>query len=195
MIDLSHGVLPDLSAPNTKRIDLSAGTGSVHASRLPSFIVDEAMQIVETGKTFHFESTFLKNALLHLSFVVGLVIPFGNLLLPYIVWKRREKRMVDELAMDALHVFNFQLSFMIYLMLIALLTSVVGVITYPFIVSLAGISMDAQAESLRLMVPTVLLPGVSVYLFYWLILCLRAAYARSTGRTFIYPGEIQFLSD
>lgn len=195
MADLRHIVLPDLSVPNTKRIDLSAGTGNVHASRLPSFMVDEAMQIVETGKTFHFEKVFFKNALIHLSFVVGLVIPFGNLLVPYIVWKRRERRMVDELAMDALHVFNFQLSFMIYLVLIALLTSVVGIITYPFIVSLAGISMDAQAESFKLMIPTVLLPGISIYLFYWLILCLRAAYARSMGRTFIYPGEIQFLSD
>lgn len=195
MADLSHIMLPDLSVPNTKRIDLSAGTGSVRASRLPSFMVDEAMQIVETGKTFHFERTFLKNAFMHLSFLFGLVIPFGNLLVPYIVWKRREKRMVDELAMDALHVFNFQLSFMIYLVPIVLLTSAVGIITYPFIVSLAGIGMGAQAESLKLMIPTVLLPGISVYLFYWLILCLRAAYARSTGRTFIYPGEIQFLTD
>lgn len=103
--------------------------------------------------------------------------------------------MVDELAMDALHVFNFQLSFTIYLLLLAVLTTAVGIITYPFIVSLAGISMDAQTESFRLMIPTVLLPGISVYLFYWFILSLRAAYARGTGRTFIYPGEIPFLKD
>ncbi|MEI7652914.1 MAG: DUF4870 domain-containing protein [bacterium] len=195
MSDLSNIILPDLSVPKAQKVDLSAGTGSVRATRLPSFMVDEAKQIAETGQTFHVEKAFIKNALMHLSFVAGFVIPFGNLLIPYMVWKQREKRMVDELAMDALHVFNFQLSFTIYLLLLALLTSAVGIVTYPFIVSLAGISMDAQTESVRLMVPTVLLPGISIYLFYWFILSMRAVYARATGRTFIYPGEIQFLKD
>jgi len=113
MSDLSNIILPDLSVPKAQKVDLSAGTGSVRATRLPSFMVDEAKQIAETGQTFHVEKAFIKNALMHLSFVAGFVIPFGNLLIPYMVWKQREKRMVDELAMDALHVFNFQLSFTI----------------------------------------------------------------------------------
>lgn len=65
----------------------------------------------------------------HISALAGLIIPFGNLLGPLIVWliKRNELPFVDQQGKEAL---NFQISMTIYgLISAALIFVVIGIVT------------------------------------------------------------------
>jgi uncharacterized Tic20 family protein len=70
----------------------------------------------------------------HLSALSGYVIPFGNLIVPIIIWsmKKDEMPMVDEHGKE---VINFQLSMMIWMIISGILILVV--IGIPLLIMLA----------------------------------------------------------
>ncbi|PSN20165.1 DUF4870 domain-containing protein [filamentous cyanobacterium CCP5] len=74
----------------------------------------------------------------HISALAGLIIPFGNILGPLIVWliKRNELPFVDQQGREAL---NFQISLTVYLIIAGILMSVlIGFVLLP-IVAIAGL--------------------------------------------------------
>lgn len=73
-------------------------------------------------------------AFTHLAGLAGLVIPFGNLLGPLILWllKRAESPLVDDQGREAL---NFQISITLYVVIAALLVYlVIGAVLLPLVV-------------------------------------------------------------
>ena len=62
----------------------------------------------------------------HLAVLAGFVFPFGSLLGPLVVWliTRKESPIVDQHGKDAV---NFQLSFVIYTILLIIVAVVIGV--------------------------------------------------------------------
>ncbi len=80
----------------------------------------------------------------HLSALAGLVIPFGNILGPLVVWlvKREEMKRVAEAGKEAL---NFQISMTIYLLVASLLCFVlVGFVLLP-VLALADLVLTIVA--------------------------------------------------
>lgn len=76
--------------------------------------------------------------LTHLSALAGLIVPFGSVLGPLVVWliKKEESRFVDDQGKQAL---NFQLSMLILLfavvVLVFMLTVVsMGLLAFPFVI-------------------------------------------------------------
>jgi len=111
--------------------------------------------------------------LCHLSPLANLVVPFGNLLGPLIVWliKRKESAVVDDQGKEAL---NFQLSVMLYFIAIALVCVPLAFTKMAFVAILA--------------IPVAL--GLSLTDF---ILTIVAAVAASNGKLYRYPISIRFV--
>ncbi|NNM99998.1 MAG: DUF4870 domain-containing protein [Candidatus Eremiobacteraeota bacterium] len=101
--------------------------------------------------------------LCHLSALAGMLVPFGNILGPLIVWlvKRDESPLVDREGKESL---NFQISMSIYMVISALL-----------ILLLVGI------------------PMLVVFGLLDLILTVVAAVKTSNGEAYRYPLTIRFL--
>ncbi len=101
--------------------------------------------------------------LCHLSALSGLIIPFGNILGPLIVWllKRDEFRFVDIHGKEAL---NFQISITIYVIFSGIL-----------ILILIGI------------------PMLIILIIIGIIFTVIAAVKASNGETYTYPMSIKFI--
>ena len=101
--------------------------------------------------------------LCHLTALAGIIIPFGNLLGPLIVWlvKRDESPLVDREGKESL---NFQISMTIYAIISAL--SIVVFIGIPLLVVVGLVD---------------------------LIFTIIAAVKTSNGETYTYPLTIRFL--
>ena len=101
--------------------------------------------------------------LCHLTALAGLVVPFGNILGPLIVWlvKRDESPLVDREGKESL---NFQISMTIYLLCSVLL--IVVIVGIPLLMVIGLID---------------------------LILTILAAVKTSNGETYTYPLTIRFL--
>jgi uncharacterized Tic20 family protein len=102
-------------------------------------------------------------AFAHLAAFIGLLLPFGNIIGPLIIWliKRNESPLVDDQGREAL---NFQISMSIYAFLSWLLTFI-----------LIGF----------------LLLGILV--IFWLIVVIVAAVKASDGQQFRYPLNLRFI--
>lgn len=99
----------------------------------------------------------------HLSGFFGMIFPFGNILAPLVIWllKRDEFPTVGEHAKEAL---NFQISFMIYMIVSALLVFVL--IGFPLLLIL-GIVLIVQM--------------------------IKAAIAASNGESYRYPYTMRLV--
>jgi uncharacterized Tic20 family protein len=178
----------------TKVLDITAGSIVKTARKLPSFMLDEAEHIVKTGHNFRFEKRFLRNGLIHLCYIAQFFVPFSHIIIPFLLWKSRGQDRSDALCDDAMRVCNFNITYTIYAIALALLTISVGLLTYPFILNLAGADIKSQERPWMIIIPTVLAPSMALYMFYWFLLSVRAALARSQGRPFVYPGSHSFLT-
>lgn len=101
--------------------------------------------------------------LCHLSAFSGVIIPFGHIFGPLLVWllKGKEDSFVDENGKESL---NFQLSMTIYMFISGILMFVlIGFLLLP-ILALA-----------------------------WLVLVIMGAVAANDGRVFRYPFTIRFI--
>ncbi len=101
--------------------------------------------------------------LCHLTALAGVIIPFGNLLGPLIVWlvKRDESPLVDREGKESL---NFQISMSIY-----------AIVSFLFIVLFIGI-------------PMLVIVGLVD-----LILTIVATVKTANGESYVYPLTIRFL--
>ncbi len=101
--------------------------------------------------------------LCHLTALAGMLVPFGNILGPLIVWlvKRDESPLVDREGKESL---NFQISMSLYLLVSILL--IVVFIGLPMLVAIGLLD---------------------------LILTIVAAVKTSSGETYVYPLTIRFL--
>lgn len=127
-------------------------------------------------------------AICHLAAFAGLVIPFGNILGPLVIWllKREESDLVDDQGKEAL---NFQISISIYLLAISALTILFGFI------SLIAVAGGAPETSLPfpfgVLMLIVLLTAVIV-LFVFVAVIVGAVRA-GEGRYYRYPLSIRFI--
>lgn len=110
----------------------------------------------------------------HLSALAGLVVPFGNLLGPLIVWqmKRQEFPSVNEHGKES---FNFQLSILLYMMAGGVLALVgamlcVGLLLLP-----------------------ILIPALIVLHFGALVLAVVAGIKANEGTTYRYPINLRLI--
>lgn len=161
---------------------------------LPEFLREEALHIVRTGKSFHFDRKHLYNGLIHLSFFVGGIVPFAHIIIPFIVWKIRTNHKDDAIAEDAMKAFNFQLTCTIYIIIFVLLTTGIGLMSFPFIKELSGVAASEKETPLTVMIPTVLMPALSIYICVWAFFTCKVAYERLRGKPAHYPTSISFLS-
>src|SRR6056297_2201348 len=115
---------PDSSESETDRPEVETADGR---DEEPESVEPAAVEDIDSGATTDGvtdeEQTW--GVLLHASAFCGLLVPFGNVLGPLLVWliKRDESRFIDESGKNAL---NFQLTWTM-LMLGALLSLLVGV--------------------------------------------------------------------
>ena len=100
---------------------------------------------------------------IHLSSLAGGVVPFGNIILPLVLWqtKRADSAFIDEAGKEAV---NFNLSVTIYLF--------VAAITLFFLIGF------------------VLVPAVGIAA---VVLAIVAAIKASKGETYRYPYIIRFI--
>jgi uncharacterized Tic20 family protein len=100
----------------------------------------------------------------HLSALAGMIVPFGNVIAPLIVWlvKRDQSPLVDREGKEAL---NFQLSMTIYMLVSALL--IFAFIGIPLLVVVCVLD---------------------------LVLTIVAAIKTSSGESYRYPFTIRFLT-
>ncbi|MFC6865486.1 DUF4870 domain-containing protein [Halomicroarcula sp. GCM10025817] len=106
---------PDLSDPSSDDTD-DGETVSADATATPD-TASETRVVTDDEQTWA--------VILHASAFTGLMVPFGNVLGPLLVWliKKDESAFIDESGKAAL---NFQLTWTM-LMLVALLTLLVGI--------------------------------------------------------------------
>lgn len=100
----------------------------------------------------------------HLAALSGVVIPFGHIIGPLVLWlaKRNDMPFVDDQGKEAL---NFQITMTIAMVVAALL--------------------------IFLLIGIVLLPVVMIY---WLVVVVIAAVRTAEGRHYQYPTTIRFIS-
>lgn len=148
------------------------------------------------------ETTGNKNTatLLQLSALTQYFFPLGNYLFPIIIWslKKDDSRFVDQ---NGKHAINFQLSILLYMIVIA-------VISVPFIVYLVFNSISfnfihdwgwvIEQVSTGNISTIVIIGIIATFLFFLLkafefILILYAAVKNSNGENFSYPLAIKFI--
>lgn len=116
---------------------------------------DEAIEVSSDDRTW--------GILVHAVAFIGLVVPFGNILGPLLVWaiKKDESAFVDENGKNAL---NFQISFTIYIVLALFsIIVVIGIVLAPLVALL------------------------------WLALMIIAIIRTSEEQVYEYPLTIQFI--
>jgi len=120
--------------------------------------------------------------LCHLSALVGVVVPFGNILGPLIVWlwKKADPR-VQENGRASI---NFQLSATLYLVIYSAL----------FMAFLYWIGHNPSAQKAELLrLPFILVIPMTLLVISQFGLTLYGAYQASQGVVFRYPLTIRFL--
>ncbi len=99
----------------------------------------------------------------HLSALVGIVIPFGNIIAPLVIWltKKEADPFIDDQAKEAL---NFNISVAIY----AIAAGVLTVILIGFLL-------------------------LAAVLIFWVVMLVIAAVRSNNGERFRYPLSIRFI--
>jgi len=101
--------------------------------------------------------------IMHLSALIGLVVPCGNIIAPLIIWLLKKQDM-PSLDPEGRKVLNFQISYTIYMVL-------------------AGLSMF-------FCIGMILLPAVALA---WLIFLILGAIKASNGESYDFPLTIKML--
>jgi uncharacterized Tic20 family protein len=127
-------------------------------------------------------------AICHLAAFAGLVIPFGNILGPLLIWlfKREESDLVDDQGKEAL---NFQISISIYLLAISVLTILFGFI---FLITVAGGTPETGLPLGFGMLLLIVLLAAVIVLFAFVAVIVGAVRA-GEGRYYRYPLSIKFI--
>jgi uncharacterized protein len=105
--------------------------------------------------------------ILHASAFAGLFCPFGSVLGPLIVWLIK-KTEIPSLETEGRKVLNFQISFVIYFVVSAILAAALSCLHVPFILPFAV--------------------GVT-----WLVLTIMGTVKTSNGEDYVYPLSIKII--
>lgn len=122
--------------------------------------------------------------------LVGIPIPFANILLPFLVWlvKREESPWIDRHGRESL---NFQISMFIY----GLLLLIAGVVIA--IVLVLVFNSQPPGTNISTTILGFVLLGYGSFLLFWsliqLVLVIWAGVRAQQGRKFRYPLTIRFL--
>ncbi|MFD1095637.1 DUF4870 domain-containing protein [Salegentibacter chungangensis] len=148
--------------------------------------------------TLHQDKTIA--TLIHLSVFTKYFIPFGNFIIPMVLWlTRKEKDFVDQHGRNAI---NFQISLFLYIILLVCL-GIAGIIFLgaklslerPFIISEEQVHLEnfSQAMPFLILVSTfgVLILGLFILEVYAVI---SASLKASEGKLYKYPLTINFIS-
>lgn len=113
------------------------------------------------------------SAITHLSGFAGWVIPFGNIIVPIVLWtaKKNESSYIDAHGKSAV---NFQLSLILYGFLLALLIIPIAIFTL-------GLGLIAVVLGI---IPAIILKFV---------LIISASIKASNGEQYHYPFTIEFI--
>lgn len=125
---------------------------------------------------------------IHLSALIGYVIPFGSLIAPLVLWlmKRNESGFVDEHGKEAV---NFHISTYLYGAVL---------LVFFFVFAIGGASMATQNHNLGLLNTQVWMFGamamgsiaIMIALLVWVIMAGIKAF---NGEYFRYPLTIRFI--
>lgn len=141
--------------------------------------------------------------LLHLSALSQFIIPFGNFILPIVIWssQKKDSKFIDNHGKQAI---NFQLSLLLYTILMILLFGVY-LIYYAFNVMHLNNLHDVNAIDIKLenydfqeYISLIIVGCVGVGLFIFskiseFILIIIASVKASNGEKYKYPLTINFL--
>ena len=160
--------------PGEARFCPSCGATTTEPREVPA-----SLPPTVAGQTFDRVSSGDRNMamLCHLISFVGIVLPFGNILGPLVVWltQREKSSFVDEHGKESI---NFQLSLIVYSFVSVLLLIVSAILTVVVI----GIFM--------LIIVGLLILALLVFSF---IVIIIAAVRASNGEEYRYPLSIRFL--
>jgi len=122
--------------------------------------------ITQNDKTF--------SSITHLSSFAGWIFPFGNIIVPFVLWsaKKNESAYID---MHGKAVVNFQLSLMLYAFLLAL-------IIIPLTIFTLGLGLVAVLMGI---IPAIILIIATV---------ISASIKASNGEYYDYPFIIEFMA-
>lgn len=115
----------------------------------------------------------------HLAAFAGLVVPFGNVIGPLVVWliKRNDSAFVDQHGKEAV---NFQITLSIALFAVAVVVvPILSVSTRIFPAWGGGFALPLLA--------------VAAIFVYGLVMLVRAAARAGEGRSFEYPLALRFV--
>ncbi len=140
------------------------------------------------------------STLLHLSALSQLLIPFGNFILPIVIWssQKKDSEFIDYSGKQAI---NFQLSLLLY-NLIGFLFAAILAVYYLFnvvkIKNFDSIDVDfenyASSEYLSLILIAVIVFGLFIFSkITEFILIIIASVKASNGEKYKYPLTINFL--
>ena len=112
-------------------------------------------------------STRQWTVILHLSALSGLVVPFGNILAPLIIWllKKVEMPALDPVGKDVL---NFQITYAIYAVASVIIAMVGSCLVIPIVLPFAV--------------------GIA-----WLVFTILGGVKASNGETYVFPGVIKLI--
>lgn len=141
------------------------------------------------------------SALIHLSSLSQYFIPFGNYIFPIILWssKKNDSEFVDY---NGKQVLNFQLSFLLYTLIIALLT--IPVFIYYVIKNIDTKNIESYStivfDTIQLgnFTGIIVFAIIGVIIFGFMkiiefVLIVYAAVKASNGEEYQYPATIKFL--
>jgi uncharacterized Tic20 family protein len=113
------------------------------------------------------------SAITHLSGFSGWFIPFGNIIVPVVLWiaKKHESNFIDAHGKAAV---NFQLSIMLYVFLLALLFIPIAILTL-------GLGVIA------------ILLGIIPAVILKIVLIISASIRANNGELYNYPFTIEFI--
>lgn len=143
----------------------------------------------------------LTATLIHLSTLTQYFIPFGNFILPIIIWssKKNESEFIDYNGKQTL---NFQLSLFIYTIVLCLIA--VPIFIFSILKNVPFESYDHYEDyfrenfSIGNITGIVILGVIAVVIFFFLkiiefILVIHAAVKTSNGENYKYPLSIPFF--
>lgn len=137
---------------------------------------------------------------IHLSALLQYIIPFGNIIFPFIIWQS-EKEKSELVDFNGKQILNFQLSIILYSIILALIAIPIGVITFFRIFKIhdlqnhnftmnANICQELSGITLIGILAILLFMGLKILEF---ILILLASVKTSNGIEYKYPLTIAFI--
>lgn len=122
----------------------------------------------------------------HIAGFAGGIIPFGNIFVPLIVWqlKKNESKFVNENGKSSL---NFQISFTIYMMILALIAMIF------FFTNVTAYTYDGAAPETFPIFMILIFGVIGVSAIAQFILLIIASMKASQGEVFHYPLAIKFI--